>query len=138
MGFQLRLDILPASQRLLWSELSQVPAEFTLYGGRRRDGFEPTEMRALPHNAELEAVAGRTVWFKPPADAIAMPVHFIAHVLKFGTHEDVTTLRKFISDDELKEAVEHAPPGIFDARSWAYWNLKIGRYPAPPLPVRKL
>jgi hypothetical protein len=32
--------------------------------------------------------------------------------------------------------IEQAPPGIFDPRSWAYWNLKIGRYPAPPLPQR--
>ncbi len=95
-------------------------------------------MRDLPNSPDLQAVARRTVWFKPPADAIAMPVHFVAHVLTYGTHEDVTTLRKYISDDELKEAIEHAPPGIFDARSWAYWNLKIGRYPAPPLPRRNL
>jgi hypothetical protein len=91
----------------------------------------------LPHNSELEAVATRTVWFKSPADAIDMPIHFIAHVLTYGTHEDVITLRKFISDDELAEAIEHAPPGIFDPRSWAFWNLKIGRYPPPPMPVRK-
>ncbi len=93
-------------------------------------------MIKLPHNPELEAVASRTVWFKAPADAIDSPVHFTAHVLTYGTHEDVTTLRKYISDDELAEAVEHAPPGVFDARSWAYWNLKIGRYPPPPMPRR--
>jgi hypothetical protein len=90
----------------------------------------------LPHNSELEAVARRTVWFNPPADALDAPIHFIAHVLTYGTHEDVTTLRQFISDLELAQAIEQAPPGIFDARSWAYWNLKIGRYPAPPLPRR--
>jgi len=94
-------------------------------------------MIKLPHNSELEAVARRTVWFKPPAEAIESPIHFIAHVLTYGTHEDVVTLRKYISDDELAEAVEHAPAGIFDPRSWAYWNLKIGRYPAPALPIRK-
>jgi hypothetical protein len=93
-------------------------------------------MRKLPHNPELEAVATRTVWFKSPADALDMPMHFVAHVLTYGMHEDVVTLRKFISDDELAEAIKAAPPGIFDARSWAYWNMKIGRYPTPPLPVR--
>jgi hypothetical protein len=93
-------------------------------------------MIKLPHNSELEAVAKRTVWFKPPADSIKSPIHFIAHVLTYGTHEDVIILRKYISDHQLAEAVKDAPPGIFDARSWAYWNLKIGRYPAPPLPVR--
>jgi hypothetical protein len=93
-------------------------------------------MRQLPHTPELENVARNTVWFKPPADAIDEPFHLVAHVLTFGTHEDVTTLRKYISDSELQEAIDHAPPGIFDPRSWAYWNLKIGRYPAPPIPRR--
>jgi hypothetical protein len=33
--------------------------------------------------------------------------------------------------------LEHPPPGVFDARSWAYWNLVLaGRPPAPPLPTR--
>src|SRR5208283_3927990 len=31
---------------------------------------------------------------------------------------------------------DKAPPGIFDPRSWACWNLKCGRLPAPPLPAR--
>jgi hypothetical protein len=37
----------------------------------------------------------------------------------------------------MREALDKAPPGIIDPRSWAYWNSKMGRYPAPPLPVRK-
>jgi hypothetical protein len=80
-------------------------------------------MKPLPYNAELETVARNTVWFKPPADALAQPFHLAAHVLTYGTHEDVNTLRKYISDDGLREAIEHAPPGIFDPRSGAYWNL---------------
>lgn len=31
--FQPRLDILPSSQRALWPELRQIPAQFILYGG---------------------------------------------------------------------------------------------------------
>jgi hypothetical protein len=31
--FEPRLDILPASQRLLWPELDAVPSDFVLYGG---------------------------------------------------------------------------------------------------------
>jgi hypothetical protein len=38
--------------------------------------------------------------------------------------------------DDFREALEHAPPGIIDERSWAYWNTVIGRYPAPPMPRR--
>jgi hypothetical protein len=94
-------------------------------------------MRPLPHSPELEAVARNTVWFKAPADAIDAPYHFVAHVLTYGAHEDVATLRDYVPDAELKEALDHAPPGIFDPRSWAYWNLKLGRYPAPPMPQRR-
>jgi len=38
----------------------------------------------------------------------------------------------------LREALDHAPPGVIDPRSWAYWNSKLGRYPAPPPPTRRL
>ena len=31
--FQPNLDTLPSAQRMLWSELSQIPSEFVLYGG---------------------------------------------------------------------------------------------------------
>jgi hypothetical protein len=95
-------------------------------------------MRPLPDNPELQALARRVVWFKSPADAMAMPTHFIAHVLTYGTHEDIGVLRRFVSDDELRAALAGAPPGVFDDRSWAYWHLMLDRYPAPPLPVRRL
>ena len=95
-------------------------------------------MRPLPDNPDLQGLARRVVWFKPPGDAIAMPTHFIAHVLTYGTHDDVNVLRRYVSDDELREALASAPPGVFDDRSWAYWHLMLGRYPAPPPPVRML
>ncbi len=93
-------------------------------------------MRALKINADLVRISLRTVWFRTPEEAVADPVHLIAHVLTYGTHEDVETLRRYVCDEELSDAIRNAPPGIFDPRSWAYWNLKIGRYPAPPLPTR--
>jgi hypothetical protein len=43
-------------------------------------------------------------------------------------------LRIFLSDEDLCNALDHAPPGIIDPRSWAYWNAKLGRYPAPTMP----
>lgn len=94
-------------------------------------------MITLPHTPELEAVARHAVWFEPPAKALALPYRLIAYVLTYGTYEDVSILRQYVSDAELVEALDHAPAGIIDARSWAYWNLKMGRYPAPPLPVRR-
>jgi len=40
-----------------------------------------------------------------------------------------------ISDGELREALAKAPPGFFDPGTWAYWHLKLGQYPPPPLPT---
>ncbi len=94
-------------------------------------------MKPFPHDTELETLARNTVWFKSPAETLDQPYHFIAHVLTYGTHADVQILRKYVSDDALREALRHAPPGIFDPRSWAYWHLKTGQYPPPPLPQRR-
>lgn len=94
-------------------------------------------MRRLPETPELLAVAERVIWFKPPAEALADPVHFLAHVMTYGTVEDLRVLNKVVGPGEFRETLDNAPSGVFDARSWAYWNLKCGREPAPPLPVRR-
>lgn len=94
-------------------------------------------MKPLPLTSDLERVARRCVWFQESAEALSDPVHFIAHVLTFGTHEDVKVLRRHMTDDELRAALDDAPPGIFDPRSWAYWNLMLGRDNAPPMPERR-
>jgi hypothetical protein len=94
-------------------------------------------MKALPVTSQLLSVAARVVWFQEPAEALADPVHFLAHVMTYGTVEDLRALEGIVGRAEFREALEQAPPGIFDPRSWAYWNLICGRNPAPPLPVRR-
>lgn len=93
-------------------------------------------MKALPLTPELLTVAGRVVWFKTPEEALAEPVHFLAHVMTYGTVEDLKVLRGVVGQEDFREVLDHAPPGVFDPRSWAYWNLKCGRRPTPPLPTR--
>jgi hypothetical protein len=95
-------------------------------------------MKEIPRNAETEAVARRILWFERPEEALAAPARFMAYAAASATHEDMKALRQYISDDDFREALDHAPPGIIDPRSWAYWNSKMGRYPAPPLPKRQL
>jgi hypothetical protein len=93
-------------------------------------------MKALPTTPELLLVARRVIWFEEPEPALADPVQFLAHVMVFGTVEDLKALCGIVGKDKYRKVLEQAPPGIFDARSWAYWNLVCGRNPAPPLPVR--
>jgi hypothetical protein len=86
---------------------------------------------------ELRAVAERVVWFKTPDETLADPLHFLAHVMTYGTPEDVAVARAAAPPGAFSEVLDHPPPGVFDARSWAYWNLVIKRLaPAPPLPQR--
>ncbi len=93
-------------------------------------------MKPLPVTPEMLHVACRVVWFKAPEEALADPVHFLAHVMTYGTVEDLQALAGIIGEEEFNEVLDHAPPGVFDRRSWAYWHLICGRQPTPPLPQR--
>lgn len=90
----------------------------------------------LPRTPELEAIAQRVLWFEAPAKSMLHPARFLAYVMTYGTFEDVAAIRQHWSEDDLRRGMDFAPPGIFDDRSWGYWNVKLGRYPAPPMPER--
>lgn len=83
-------------------------------------------MKDRPLNAALTALARRVIWFEEPDKALADPVRFTAYVLTNGMYEDVEQLRSYTGDGGLRDALQSAPPGIFDGPSWAYWNLKYG------------
>lgn len=95
-------------------------------------------MKTIPLTPDTEALARRLIWFEDPAEALADTVRFAAYAFARATHEDMKIVRAFMSDDDLREALDKAPAGIIDPRSWAYWNSRLGRYPAPPLPERRL
>jgi hypothetical protein len=92
----------------------------------------------LPSAPDVLEVAKRVVWFEPPQIAIADTARFLAYLMTYGTADDVAIIRKYIEESSFAEALDAAPPGIFDERSWAYWNLLAGRYPPPALPDRQL
>lgn len=90
----------------------------------------------LPLTNDMKAVARRVIWFEPPEKALSDTARFIAYSMRYATHEDMNAIRAHVSDEEFRGAIDAAPPGIVDPRSWAYWNLMLGRSPAPPMPVR--
>jgi hypothetical protein len=94
-------------------------------------------MKPIPPTPRTLDVARRIIWFEPPEQALADPIRFMAYAMTYARHEDMQVIRQYACDDDFRAALDQAPPGIIDARSWAYWNSKIGRYPAPPLPVRR-
>jgi hypothetical protein len=93
-------------------------------------------MKALPCNADMLKVAPNVIWFEPPERALADPVRFLAYLMTYGTATEVAVVMRYVGLDELREALERAPPGIFDERSWNYWHLMTGRHPPPPMPAR--
>jgi hypothetical protein len=95
-------------------------------------------VRVIPLTPETSRIARRIIWFEPPSAALSDPVRFMAYAMARATHEDMQVLRRYVPLEDLVEALDRAPPGIIDTRSWAYWNLIAGRYPAPPLPKRQL
>lgn len=92
----------------------------------------------IPVDAETVAVARRLVWFEPPEKALAQPQRFLAYAFALASASDMAVIRRHVSEDDLRQALREAPPGIIDARSWAYWHLMLDAGEAPPLPQRAL
>lgn len=93
-------------------------------------------MKPIPVTARMLQVARRIVWLEEPGKALADPIRFMAYAMTYARHKDMRVIRRYVSDSDFREALDRAPPGIIDPRSWAYWNLKMGRFPPSPLPVR--
>ena len=79
----------------------------------------------LPINATTLALARRLVWFESPEQALAEPIRFLAYAFAFARAADMRVLRQHFSDHAPRHALQHAPPGIIDPRSWAYWHLML-------------
>lgn len=94
-------------------------------------------MSAIPHTAETLALARRLIWFEPAECALADADRFLAYAFRHATHEEMKLLRHHLPDHVFRHALDNAPPGIVDARSWAYWRLMFD-LPACAPPVRRL
>ncbi len=90
------------------------------------------------HFSELSEVARRIIWFEPPEQALNDPGRFLIYAMTYSTPQDMQTIRRFVPDEDLRNALRQAPPGIIDGRSWAYWHIKLGLEPPPELPTRQL
>ena len=93
-------------------------------------------MKCLPLNDTFRAIAERVIWFEPPEESLKETVRFVAYAMTYATFEDMQRIREEIDDDALRYVLANAPPGVIDPRSWAYWHVILGIYPAPPMPER--
>jgi hypothetical protein len=87
---------------------------------------------------DIVELAPRVIWFEQADQSLQNPVRFLAYAMRYATHEDMATIRKYLTDQDFLMMLDQIPPGIVDGRSWAYWNAVFDRFPTPPMPVRKL
>jgi hypothetical protein len=76
------------------------------------------------------------MWWLTPEEAWADPMRLLQQVMAIGLPEHVDEARERWSEDDFRQALRTAPPGLFDPRSWAYWHTILGMRPVPPLPER--
>lgn len=87
---------------------------------------------------EIQVVAERVMWFESADEALRYPKRFLAYLMTFGTLEDLLIVRKYFTDQDFRSVLADPPAGIFDVRSWTYWQGVYGTHPAPPLPNRTI
>jgi len=68
-------------------------------------------VKALPLTPELLRVARRVVWFEEPETALSDPVRFLAHVMVFGTIQDLTALGGVVFKDDFARCWSTPHPG---------------------------
>ena len=66
---------------------------------------------------DLQMVAKRVVWFKKPEDALRDTKLFLAHVMTYGTLNNITATLHYFSESDFEAVLDDPPPGIFDRRS---------------------
>ena len=88
----------------------------------------------------LRRLARKYVWWKTPDEAMAMPRRVIAQVMNIGDYSDVQEMAHQLGDSVLRDVLDRAEAGQFNARSWAYWHYRLGLAETdrvPAMPVRK-
>jgi hypothetical protein len=96
-------------------------------------------------NPEVEAfvdprlglIAQRVHWWKTPAESIANTSDFLCRVMALGLWEDVIYVIEKYGEQALRSALNEAPPGVFDPKSWNYWHRRFGFSLVPALPKRE-
>ena len=63
---------------------------------------------------ELKQVAKRVIWFKAPEQSLQEPKLFLAHLMTYGTLEDIAIGMKYYADTDFDGVLQDPPAGIFD------------------------
>jgi|SRR5579884_1129278 len=90
-----------------------------------------------PYHPELLRIARKVVWFDTPQDALRDLKTFLAQLMVYGSPADVSTVLRYVPDEEFRKVLLDAPAGVFTAEAWERWHRRYGIRPLPPLPRRQ-
>jgi hypothetical protein len=84
---------------------------------------------------EAEHLARRYIWWQPSEKTLQNYPRFLAHAMNLATWKDQCWLESMIPYEHLRLALKLTPSGVFTARSWNYWHVRLGE-PTPVLPEK--
>lgn len=85
---------------------------------------------------QLAAIARRVCWWEPIGATLENTPLFLCRIMALGTWDDICIALAHYGRDAFREALQNAPPGLFDHRSWHYWHHRLKLLPVPSLPQR--
>lgn len=89
-----------------------------------------------PYPAELLRVAKKVVWYDSPQETLGDLPTFLAHLMTYGSADDVATVERFVPAEEFRNVLQSAPAGVFTEEAWRRWHERFGM-PVPALPRRR-
>lgn len=83
-------------------------------------------------------MARKYVWWQSPECTMADRPLFLAQMMNLGTADDIRWLLSRVPTSELREVLRNPPIGVFNARSWNFWHVRLDLTPPAKLPARSL
>ena len=94
----------------------------------------------IPNAAKTDAlkkVAAAVVWYQEPEETLQDPIGFVLHAMQHGTLQQIRVVIGAVGMEGIREALDHARPGILSKKKWTFWHAYMGVYPPPPMPRRR-
>jgi hypothetical protein len=88
------------------------------------------------HDERLENIARAVVWWEPPEVTLSNQDEFLCRVMARGTWKEIQYVEKIFGEEEFREALRRARPGVIDPASWHFWHHRLGIEPVPDAPKR--
>jgi hypothetical protein len=87
-------------------------------------------------NSRLRSIAREVVWWKPSEVTLADQNDFLCRVMARGFWNDLIDVEQWYGEAALRDALNHAKPGVLDIASWHYWHHRLGFGSVPEMPKR--